>query len=302
MDATPSYLWGVVGHLADVPRMLHLVSPNALVVFLLRKPVSRIQSLYSHWTRVIDASKHRSPLYALLGLHLEDHVRYELDYLQHLLREEQNTTDDILPFVTGNVTQYAHLLERHDDRGEKFITTYKDLFHGFGDWLVASNVNCHNVTGSKNSKLTDNRHHCNVFVSFILSALSAPHLSHWLAYFSSRIVVVESEAYFQRRDVLLDLPLRTDVSHETSDHKVANKGVYQTEGPAADYSYQLSTPLKDRFTAFLIAPNRGLINLLRAGARSGALLVAPPIDDGDDNQVWAWLPHGVRTRSLNRPS
>lgn len=274
MDATPSYLWGW-RQPRDVPRMLSLVSPRAVAVFLLREPVARIKSLYNHWTRIVGPDGSRTPEHVNFGPRLDDHIRLELEYLE-----------------SRGHHRYLWLLHNKPP----FMHNYRAILEDFGLWLGSDLRRCANITGSKNKpKTTTTRARCNYFVSFVLTSVYASHLRHWMSYFAKRMLVVQSEAYFQRRDVLLSM-LELPGHHRSDDHllnnisviPIANKGVYtdRSSSEPGSFSYELSSSVAARLAKFLVEPNARLRSLIETESRTGKIVVAPSVDSPG---AWLWL-------------
>lgn len=280
MDATPSYLWGW-RQARDVPRMLSLVSPRAIAVFLLREPISRIKSLYNHWTRITGPGGSRTPEHVYFGPRLDDHIRLELEYLE-------------------SPGQRAYSLLLHNK--PPFMHNYRALLEGFGLWLGSDLSRCANITGSKNKPTLTKSTRCNYFVSFVLSSVYASHLHHWMSYFANSMLVVQSEAYFQRRDVLLsmlELPSQPrsgeNYLSNLSVMPVVNKGVYtdRDSSEPSSFSCRLSPSVAARLATFLVEPNTRLRSLLETESRTGKIAVAPHLDSP---QAWIWLGSDYRRR------
>jgi hypothetical protein len=235
LDATPSYMWNL--HV-DAASNLANVAPTAISIFLLRDPVSRIKSLYNFWKQ----AQVQGPR---LGDTIDAHVKFELEYMKT---------------PSARKTLWTVLGDDESLVGIQRFRAYQSLGRDFALWLGPSqSQRCRMVTGpyQRVHDVGANLTRCPVIIPFLSTAVYAPALHHWISQMSpDNVAVVQSEAYFADRSVLLGLfPNPLFAWRHLLEKQVVNSGVYRTT--------PLSEDLEVTLRAFFDVPNARLREFLR---------------------------------------
>jgi hypothetical protein len=281
LDATPSYLYGRPSAI-DAASRLHLVAPRAAVVLLLREPVSRIRSLYNHFT----TGQGRSQFSQLLGTRLEPHLALELDYLD------------------AQAESLATVLRADNRTVEGFRNGWGDyaaLQRGFASWISREAPSrCASVTGSASSTMLRRREsnyrgalyksdECPVFFPFVTTALYFPLVRHWLGFFEpTKVAVIEAEHNFRENmTALLRLLLPASTFDFRVRRRLSDADFFTGEGAAMKAAYYgetstLSDALRARLSNFFATPNALLSELLSNHERRAGAIVVPRAS------AWSW--------------
>eukprot|EP00913_Durusdinium_trenchii_P001326 g1224.t1 len=158
VDATPNYYYSNEFYAFDIspPKILAEFAPDATIVFLLREPKSRIQSLYNHWL----VSNNRRDL----SLALEEQLEEELQFLNGT----QNLFDGFVN-ASGIEDQKCNMWNAWYELRENYQETARNLRR--------------NQTKDVDSKR---------ITSLILTSMYFPFIHTWVQFFD-RVAVMQSE-------------------------------------------------------------------------------------------------------------
>ncbi|CAK9051611.1 unnamed protein product [Durusdinium trenchii] len=170
VDATPNYYYSNEFYAFDIspPKILAEFAPDATIVFLLREPKSRIQSLYNHWL----VSNNRRDL----SLALEEQLEEELQFLNGT----QNLFDGFVN-ASGIEDQKCNMWNAWYELRENYQETARNLRR--------------NQTKDVDSKR---------ITSLILTSMYFPFIHTWVQFFD-RVAVMQSEYFFEDRNRLWQL-------------------------------------------------------------------------------------------------